>query len=168
MGKVPTVLLENVDILSESGAILYYFAYGTELWPGERRAQAEVLRWMFFEQYSHEPALAVMRYLRRFTPDPRQHEPRAWELEPRGRDALAVMEARLDTRKWLAAEHCTIADYALYPYTRLSHEAGIDLDAYPATEAWLGRVECEPNFIAIGEDGAVETSTFEEYFDTRR
>jgi glutathione S-transferase len=164
IGKVPVVLLENGDVLSESGAILYYFAKDTELWPENTRSQAEVLRWMFFEQYSHEPTLAVIRYLKRFVDDPQHYADQVRQLEPKARHALTVMESRLNATEWIAVGHCTIADYALYPYTRLADESGFNLSEFPAIGLWLARIEAEPQFIPMRFDGATETISFNEYF----
>ena len=164
MGKVPAVLLEDGDVLSESGAILYYFAKDTALWPRDTRTQAEALRWMFFEQYSHEPALAVIRYLKRYAEEPQRHLDQVRQLEPRGRHALEVMETRLRVGAWLAGDTCTIADYALYPYTRVANEAGFELSEFPAIARWLERVEAQPGFLPMGAEGAAETRTFADYF----
>jgi glutathione S-transferase len=164
IGKVPVVLLENSDVLPESGAILYYFAKDTELWPKETCSQAEVLRWMFFEQYSHEPTLAVIRYLKHFIDDPQHHTDQLRLLEPKARHALTVLESRLKANVWIAGEHCTIADYSLYPYTRLADESGFNLDEFPAIGQWLERIEAEPEFIPMRFDGATETLRFNEYF----
>ena len=164
MGKVPAVLREDGRVLTESGAILYYFSQDTELWPDGIDARTEVLRWMFFEQYSHEPALAVMRYLRHFTDDPARHAGRVAELEPGARHALGVMESRLEDNDWLVEEACSIADYALYPYTRSAGSVGFEISDYPGIQAWLSRVESQPGFLAFGEEGAVEVRSFSEYF----
>lgn len=166
MGKVPAVLRGDGRVMTESGAILYYFSQGTPLWPGNADVSTEVLRWMFFEQYSHEPSLAVMRYLRHFADDPGLHVERVAELEPKGRHALCVMEARLRSNEWLAADVCTIADYALYPYTRDADSVGIPIGEFPGIERWLARVEAQPAFIPLGSDGAIETLSFAEYFHT--
>lgn len=164
MGKVPAVLREDGRVLSESGAILYYFAQSTPLWPKGVDEQTEVLRWMFFEQYSHEPSLAVMRYLRHFTDDPIPSSNRIAELEPKARHALMVLESQLSDKEWLAADRCTIADYALYPYTRTADSVGFEIAEYPGIERWLARVECQPGFIPLGTGAAVETLSFAEYF----
>ena len=164
MGKVPAVLREDGRVLTESGAIMYHFCQGTGLWPDVIDARTEVLRWMFFEQYSHEPALAVMRYLRHFTDDPARHAGRVAELEPRARHALGVMESRLGSNDWLVEETCSIADYALYPYTRSADSVGFEISDYPGIQAWLSRVESQPDFLPFGEEGAVEVQTFSQYF----
>lgn len=164
MGKVPAVRCEDGRVLSESGAILYYFSQGTPLWPEGVDARTECLRWMFFEQYSHEPSLAVMRYLCHFTDDPGRHSGKVAELEPKGRHALNVMEARLGENAWLAGEACTIADYALYPYTRAADSIGFRIEEFPGIERWLARIEAQPRFIFFGHEGATEIRSFAEYF----
>lgn len=166
MGKVPAVMREDGRVLTESGAILYYFAQGTRLWPESVDARSEVLRWMFFEQYSHEPSLAVMRYLRHFVDDPTRHVDRVTALEPNARHALSVMEMRLHDEEWLIADGCTIADYALYPYTRTADTVGFVIAEFPGIQRWLARVEAQPEFIPLYSDGAVETLSFAEYFQT--
>ena len=164
MGKVPAVQLSDGDILSDSGAILFYFSSGTPLWPDVRRDQAEVLRWMFFEQYSHEPALAVLRYLKRFAPDPHAHQLRIIELVSKSNFVLGVLEKRLAEAEWVAGPAPTIADYALYPYTRWMDEVGFSHDDWPAISAWLNRIEMLPGFLPLYSDAATEIIAFEDYF----
>lgn len=163
MGKVPTILFEDGDILSDSGAILRFFAEGTELWPISARGQAEVLRWMFFEQYNHEPSLAVLRYLKHFTDEPSQHRDRIAELEPKARFALDAMETRLARADWIAAPAPTIADYALYPYTRWADQSGFNIAEWPAISRWFERVEDLPDFLPLDRSAAQETIAFETY-----
>jgi glutathione S-transferase len=164
MGKVPAVLREDGHLISESGAILYHFARGSALWPEGGDTRTEILRWMFFEQYSHEPALAVMRYLRYFSDHPDGQAGRFAELEPRARHALGVMESRLTGHDWLAAGGCTIADFALYPYTHTAASVGFEISRFPGIERWLERVELQPRFVPFGHEGAAETLSFAEYF----
>jgi len=164
MGKVPAVRFEDGDVLSDSGALLFHFAERTGLWPAEHRRQAEVLRWMFFEQYSHEPALAVLRYLMRFTPDPTVQINRIAELRPKARFVLGVLDDRLATQDWIADAAPTIADLALYPYTRLAGEIGLDPGAWPALSGWLSRVEGLPWHLPVYTDAATEVIAFEDYF----
>jgi glutathione S-transferase len=164
MGKVPAVKLEDGDVLTESGALLYWFGRRTELWPAVARERTEVLRWMFFEQYSHEPTLAVMRYLRRIAVPAPEQVARQRELEPRAQQALGVMEARLATSAWLAGRSCSLADLALYPYTKWADEAGIDLSPYSHIERWLARVEGQPRFVTLRTEGAAEVIPFDAYF----
>ena len=164
MGKVPAVRFEDGDVLSDSGALLFHFAQGTGLWPSEPRSQAEVLRWMFFEQYSHEPALAVLRYLMRFAPDTAARAERMTELQARSRFALDVLDQRLTMQDWIADAEPTIADLALYPYTRLAGEVDLDPGAWPAVSRWLTRVEGLPRHLPVYADAAAEVIAFEAYF----
>jgi glutathione S-transferase len=145
--RVPTLILDDGRPLAESNAILCYLARGTELLPDERYEQAQVLQWLFFEQYSHEPNIAVARFW--------AHagiEPAPAELEARrrgGESALAAMERRLSDRDFLVAGHFTIADIALYAYTHVAPEGGFSLDPHPAIRRWLDRVAAEPGHISI-------------------
>lgn len=163
MGKVPVLLGDDAEVLSESGAILYLLGAPTELWPPDERARAEVLRWMFFEQYSHEPALAVLRYLRRFAGDPAVHAHRFPELTARAARALTVLEERLRAQPWMALDRPTLADYALYPYTRWAGEADVDLTPYPSVNRWLEAFESLPRFLPLRADGAARSISFESY-----
>ncbi|MDH4023452.1 MAG: glutathione S-transferase family protein [Gammaproteobacteria bacterium] len=162
IGKVPTVLFDNGDVLSESGAILYFFGSATELWPLDLRSQTEVLRWMFFEQYSHEPSLAVMRYLKHYMTGV-ESESRIRYLEPKAHHALEVMENQLGANEWIAGGTISIADFCLYPYTRVMDESGIDPGNYASVNRWLGQLESQENFLVMGRDGAEETITFSDF-----
>jgi glutathione S-transferase len=164
MGKVPAVRLLDGDILSDSGAILFYFSFGTPLWPDVRRDQAEVLRWMFFEQYSHEPVLAVLRYLKRYTPDPEVHRDRIHELSSKSAFVLGVLEKRLAEAQWVAGPSLTIADYALYPYTRWMDEVGFALEDWRTIKLWINRFESLPGFLPLYADAATEVIEFADYF----
>lgn len=168
IGKFPVLLRENGDVLSESNAILYYFAKNTRLWPQETRAQAEVLRWLFFEQYSHEPTLSVIRYLSHYVDDPQLYAEQVQTLRPKARHALEVLEQQLQSHPWVASERCTIADYALYPYTRTANESGFDVANYPSIKKWLSAVEAQPSFLPMGAEGAQHLQSFDEYFQTHR
>jgi glutathione S-transferase len=143
-GRVPALELEDGTVLAESNAILCYLADGTPYWPSERRMRAQVLQWLFFEQYSHEPYVATPRYIIRHLG--RDHA-RAAELPARierGHQALKVMETHLAREPFFVAQRYTIADIALYAYTHVAHEADIDLTAYPSVRAWLARVASQP------------------------
>ena len=164
IGKVPAVRFSDGTVLSESGALLFYFSSQTPLWPGGIRAQAEVLRWMFFEQYSHEPALAVLRYLQRFVPDPDLHRERIADLEAKSKFVLGVLEQRLAESDWIAGPTTTIADFALYPYTRWMEEVGFARRDWPAIDRWLVRFERTPEFLPLYADGASEVLEFSDYF----
>ena len=141
-GKVPVLQIDDHTFLAESNAILCYLADGTRLWPGDRLARAQALAWMFFEQYSHEPYIAVTRFVRRFLR--RDDDPRLPELTRRGHEALAVMERHLARHAWFAAEQFSIADIALFAYTHRADEGGFDLASYPALRSWLDRCRALP------------------------
>ena len=148
-GRIPVLEFDDGQRLSESGAILFYLAEGTPFLPDERLARAEVLQWMFFEQYSHEPYVAVARFwlhLLEMTEERRKALP---EKHERGHAALGVMEGHLAEHDYFAAGRYTIADMALYAYTHVAHEGGFDLTGYPAIGAWLGRVAAQPGHIPI-------------------
>ena len=167
MGKVPVLRTDDGDMLSDWGAILFYFAFGTPLWPHMRRDQAEVLSWMFFEQYSHEPALAVLRYLKRFTPDPDAHQARISELVSKSTFVLGVLEKRLAEAEWIAGREPTIADYALYPYALWMDEVGFSHGDWPAISRWMRRIEEWPRFLPLDTDAAM-VIRFADYFAARR
>jgi glutathione S-transferase len=143
-GRIPVLELDDGRTLAESDAILFYLAEGTPFLPEDRFARAEVLQWMFFEQYSHEPYIAVARRIRHME----GREPAADLLE-RGRQALGVMERRLEGRRFFVDDRYTIADVALYAYTHVADEGGFDLGAYPAVRAWLARVAAQPGHVPI-------------------
>jgi glutathione S-transferase len=147
--SVPTVVLEDGRPLAESNAILWYFADGTQYLPDDPYERAQVLQWMFFEQYKHEPAIAVVRFWVSISEDPRP----AADIEARrtaGHAALDAMERHLADRGYFVGERFTIADIALYAYTHVAPEGGFDLEAYPAVRAWLERVAAQPGFVPIG------------------
>lgn len=148
-GKVPAIVLEDGAALSESDAILYYFAEGTPYWPGDRLARARVLQWMFFEQYNHEPTIAVVRHWVAHLGKTPETEPALPAKIAAGYRALDVMEDQLKSNDFFVGKHYTIADIALYAYTHVAHEGGFDLGRYPAISAWLKRVAAQPGHIRI-------------------
>jgi glutathione S-transferase len=146
--RVPTLVLDDGRPLGESGAILWYFGDGTQHVPEDRYERAQVLQWMFFEQYSHEPNIAVVRFWVAFSDAP----PADAEVEARrraGYTALEAMERHLAERRFLVGERYTIADIALYAYTHLAPEGGFDLAPFPAIRAWLDRVAAQPGHVTI-------------------
>jgi glutathione S-transferase len=150
-GRIPTLQLEDGTYLAESDAILWYLAEGTRFIPADPIGRALVLQWMFFEQYSHEPYVATPRFIRRHLPE---DSPRYAELPVRlkqGRAALAVMETHLTTRRFFVAERYTIADMALYAYTHVAGEGGLELAPYPHVTAWLARVAAESGHVPLTE-----------------
>ncbi|TAK80973.1 MAG: glutathione S-transferase family protein [Betaproteobacteria bacterium] len=148
-GKVPVLALEDGSFLPESNAILYYLAEGSRLLPAGRPERARVLQWMFFEQYSHEPYLAVARSILRYQPadSPRRAElPR---LRERGKQALSVMEEHLRRSPFFVAGRYGIADIALYAYTHCAADGGFSLKDFPAVNAWVERVSNEPRHVPM-------------------
>lgn len=150
-GRVPLLEFEDGRTLAESGAILWYLAEGTKLLPAEPWGRAEVLQWMFFEQYSHEPYVAVARFWLAYASQEQRESRRHLipEWHEKGHAALAVMQTHLMRRDWFAAGQYTIADIALYGYTHCAAEGGFDLDRYPAVQAWLRRVAGQPRHVPL-------------------
>jgi glutathione S-transferase len=145
--RVPTLVLDDGRPLAESNAILCYFAEGTPYLPEDRYERAQVLQWLFFEQYSHEPFIAVARFWAHFGVDPSDADRKA--RHEGGLKALAAMESHLDSRDFLVGETYSIADIGLYAYTHVADEGGFDLEPYPAIRAWLANVAEQPGHIPI-------------------
>jgi glutathione S-transferase len=145
-GKVPLLELENGECLTESNAILNFLAQGSALWPDEPWHQAKVLQWQFFEQYSHEPYIAVARFIKRYLglPDERRTEYDA--KQPGGHKALSIMEQQLQQTSFLTGEQFTVADISLYAYTHVAEEGGFELSSYSAINRWLKRIEAMPQY----------------------
>ncbi len=148
-GKIPLLEPEPGRLLAESNAMLCFLADGSRYFPAERWARAKVLEWLFFEQYSHEPSIATVRFWVHIQKRGEELKTRIAEAMPRGYAALAVMERQLAQTAFLAGEHYTIADIALYAYTHVADEGGFDLAPYPALRGWLGRVALTPGFVPM-------------------
>ena len=140
-GQVPLVVLADGRPVAQSNAIILHLAEGSALIPRDAYARAKMLEWLFWEQYSHEPYIAVVRFQRSLLGKP------AGEIDPRlierGHRALARMELQLSQTPFLVGQALTLADLALVAYTRVAHEGDFDLSAYPAVQAWVARVEAE-------------------------
>ena len=148
-GKIPALELDSGDVLCESNAILFYLAAGTALLPEDNLERARALQWMFFEQYSHEPYIAVSRHvLQHLELTDERRALVASKREP-GYKALKVMEEHLANRDFFVAERFTIADVALYAYTHVAEEGDFDLANFPAIREWLARVSSQPRHIPI-------------------
>jgi glutathione S-transferase len=147
--RVPTIVLDDGSPLGESGAILWYFGEGTRFVPEDRYARTQVLQWMFFEQYDHEPAIAVARFWLTLSGDPGAYTERLPEKHAAGYRALDAMERQLDGRTWLVGEAMSLADIALYGYTHVAEEGDFDLGGYPAIRVWLARVAAEPGHVPM-------------------
>ncbi|MDX1650303.1 MAG: glutathione S-transferase family protein [Myxococcota bacterium] len=147
-GRIPLLEWRDGRRLAESNAICWHLAEGSAWIPDDAFARAQVLQWMFFEQYSHEPYVAVLRFWRfagRVPADPE----RVAEKEAGGYAALAVMERHLEGRAWLVGEAPTLADLALYAYTHVAEEGGLALGRFPAVGAWLARFTARPRHVPI-------------------
>jgi glutathione S-transferase len=147
--RVPTLVLDDGRPLAESNAILWYLGEGTRFVPDDRYERAQVLQWQFFEQYDHEPAIAVVRFWVAYSGRPEEFADRLEERRAAGYRALGAMERHLDGRDWLVGARFTLADISLFAYTHVAHEGGFDLAAYPAIRAWLDRVAAEPGHVPI-------------------
>lgn len=151
-GRVPLLVLPDGRKLSESNAMLLYLAEGTKYLPADRYERALVNQWLFFEQYDHEPQIAVARsWLGGYYPERRGkatgEQIAGWQ--DKGNRALAVMEGRLAGNDWLAGSAYSVADIALYAYTHMANEGGFDLARYPGISAWIARVAGEPGYVGI-------------------
>jgi glutathione S-transferase len=148
--RVPTLVLDDGRPLAESGAILWYFGEGTRFVPQDRYERAQALQWMFFEQYDHEPALAVVRFWVAYSSRPEAFADRLEERMAAGYRALDAMDSHLaDGKEYFVGDHLTLADIVLYAYTHVAHEGGFDLERDPTVRAWLQRVAAEPGHVPI-------------------
>ena len=150
-GKVPLIELDDGSVLVESNAILCWLAEGTAYVPDDAWQRAQALSWMFFEQYSHEPYIAVARFIRGWTPADSPRRADLPRLRERGHQALAVMERHLRSADWFGGAAYGIADIALFAYTHCAADGGFDLTAYPRIEAWLDRVRATPGFVPMAD-----------------
>jgi glutathione S-transferase len=146
--RIPTLVLDDGRTLAESDAIIFHFAEGTQYLPEDSFERAQVLQWLFFEQYNHEPNIAVARFWALFGVSPPSTAD--YELKMKaGRAALQAMDAHLTDRPYLVGERYTIADIALYAYTHVAPEGGFELEPYPAIRAWIPRVMGQPGHVPI-------------------
>lgn len=148
-GKVPVLQLPDGEYLPESNAGLWYLAEGSGYLPDTRLGRARVLQWLSFEQYSHEPYIAVARFWIKYLGRPPEKEEELQQRQDQGRVALQLMEDHLGTRDWFVGAGCTIADLALYAYTHVAEEGGFSLAPYPALRRWLERVPTLPRFVPM-------------------
>jgi glutathione S-transferase len=147
--RVPTLILDDGRPLAESGAILWYFGQDTRFVPDDPYERAQVLQWMFFEQYDLEPSIAVVRFWVAYSGQPELFADRLEERTKAGHRALAALEQQLDGRQYLVGDFYTLADIALYGYTHVAPEGGFDLEPYSAIRDWLDRVAAEPGHVPI-------------------
>lgn len=148
-GKIPTLVLDDGRALCESNAILFYLAERSIFMPDDSFARALVMQWMFFEQYSHEPYIAVARFINKYLGLPEERRAEYESKQLGGNKALAVMERQLSQQDFIAGDQLSIADIALYAYTHVADEGGFDLCAYPAVNRWLMRIACQPHYLPM-------------------
>ncbi len=148
-GKIPLLELSDGRLLAESNAILNFLAEGSDFLPKGTYARAKVLEWQFFEQYSHEPYIAVARFINKYLGLPEDRKADYESKQEGGHKALQVMEAQLSKNPYLVGEQITIADISLYGYTHVADEGGFDLSLYPAIQAWLARIKAVPGYVAM-------------------
>ena len=146
---VPTLVLDDGRPLGESAAILWYFGEGTRFVPEDAYERAQVLQWMFFEQYQLEPTIAVVRFWVAYSGRAEEFEPERPAKMKGGERALRRLEGGLEGRDYLVGDSLTLADIALYGYTHVAEEGGFSLDPYSAVRAWLDRVAAEPGHVSI-------------------
>lgn len=148
-GKIPVLELDDGRYISESNAILNYLAYDTDFYPSDRYINAKIQQWQFFEQYSHEPYIAVARFISKYLglPEDRRHE---YESKQQGgHKALFVLEKQLLNSAYLVGQSMTTADISLYGYTHVAHEGGFNLQEYPAVLQWLKRIRKHPRYVGM-------------------
>ena len=146
-GQIPLLMLDDGRTLAESNAIIRFLADGSDLVPTDAFDHARMLQWQFWEQYRHEPAIAVARFIRHYAMDTRSGELPA--LTTRGDAALAVIEGHLAGRDWFVGDACSLADVSLYAYTHVADEGGFELSRYPNVSAWLARFAGQEGHIPI-------------------
>lgn len=150
-GRVPVLETEDGNFLPESNAALWYLASSSSLLPSSRLEQAQVLQWMFFEQYSHEPFIATSRYWIAILNAESEYKSELEEKRPKGYAALDVMERHLQKNSYFVGNSYSIADIALYAYTHVAHEGGFNLSKYNAIARWFKRIENTKNYVQIGQ-----------------
>lgn len=154
-GRIPVLQIgegSGARFLPESNAACWYIAHGSALIPADRFAQADMLRWMFFEQYNHEPNVATLRFWLRFVGEANLSEQQRAQIMPKrmaGCAALELMDRHLADHRFFCGDAVTLADIALFPYTHVAEEGGFGLGNYPQVKAWIARVAALPGFVAM-------------------
>jgi len=148
-GKIPLLALPGGRYLTESNAILFYLADGSEFFAGDVYFRAEILQWMFFEQYSHEPNIATSRFIIKYLGNPPDRLTSLEEKKAGGYRALGIMEQQLQRHPFVTGDNYNIADIALFAYTHVADEGGFSLEDYPAIRAWIERLAGRPNFVRM-------------------
>jgi glutathione S-transferase len=147
--RVPTIVFDDGRALAESNAIIWYLADGTPWIPEDAFERAQVLQWQFFEQYDHEPTIAVARFMLSVSGEPERYAAELPTKQAGGYRALDAMERHLQGRAYLVGDSPTLADISLYGYTHVADEAGLDLSGYPAIRAWLDKIAALPGHVTI-------------------
>jgi glutathione S-transferase len=148
-GQIPVCVTDAGEVLTESNAILFYLARDSRYWPDDRLAQTRVLEWQFFEQYNHEPSVAVARFIKFYQQMP-ENRSAEYQLKLKaGYRALDLMERHLDAHEYFVAGRCSIADISLYAYTHVAHEGGFELSAYPGISAWIARIQRLDGYVGM-------------------
>lgn len=150
VAKIPAVQFADGRVLTESNAILNYLARGTAYYPDDPFVQAQIQQWQFFEQYSHEPYIAVNRFIQTYQNMPANRQAQYDANIPKAHAALKVMDDHLATRAFFVTEAFTTADMALFAYTHVAYEGGFDLAAYPHIQGWVSHVKAQPGFVPMG------------------
>jgi len=150
--KIPVLQIDESGFLCESNAILNFLAEGSEFLPEGGLPRAKVLQWQFFEQYSHEPHIAVARFIQKFLKMPAERAEEFRSKQAGGYRALDVMEKQLAETPYIAGQRPTIADVSLYAYTHVADEGGFDLGSYPAIRKWLSSIEALPNYVVMARE----------------
>jgi glutathione S-transferase len=150
-GQIPVCVTDAGDVLTQSNAILFYLAQDSAYWPRDRLTQTRVLEWQFFEQYSHEPSVAVARFIKLYQGMPENRRDEYQQKIKAGYRALDVMETRLSRRDFLASDACSLADISLYAYTHVAQEGGFDLADYPATRSWINRIQGLQGYVGMDD-----------------
>ena len=151
-GRIPLLEIDANTYLAESNAILHYLAEGSKLIPEDKLMRAQMLEWQFFEQYSHEPYIAVARYINKYLSLPTERQAEYHAKQDGGHHALRIMEQALAKRDYLVGNQATLADISLYAYSHVADEGGFDLSAYPKINAWFQRIEQLPGYVRMSRD----------------
>lgn len=150
LGKVPVLELEDGRCLAESNAILMYLGEGSAYVPKDSWQRAQMVQWLFFEQYDHEPTIAVNRAIKHLLGSPTERQAQFDANVPKGYAALDRMEQQLGQTDFLVGDACTLADFALFAYTHVAEDGGFSLENYPGIRAWIGRIASHPKHVAMG------------------
>ncbi len=151
-GRIPVLQFEDGRCLAESNAIIYYMAQNTKYFPTDAWQQAKLMEWMFFEQYSHEPFVAVAKYILTMLPADTPRRTEIPTLHEKGYAALQIMEDHLAENSYLVGDHLSVADIALYAYSHKAHMGEFDMSRFPAIDRWFKRIESEDNYLEMYND----------------